>query len=104
MRLSKLASVCGVLWLGCGDPRALVRTRAASDFACDPASLHIEQRNPLWLASGCGKQNAYGTTGEWGVTWAVPCDRGSDAGVPRPPSTSAFDAAPPDACSTVLGR
>src|SRR4051812_40378325 len=96
--MPKLRSLCGLLVMtttaGCRNPDALVRKRAAQDFGCDPVSIIVEERAPLWLARGCGKQNAYSTTGEWGVTWAVPCDRGIDAGIPRPPRASGFDVAP----------
>ncbi len=110
-RVPRLKSVCGLLVLAlvpACSAADLVRKRAGQDFGCDPGSVIIEEQTvaerspPFWFAKGCGRQNAYSTTGEWGIMWAVPCDRGADAGVPRPRSASVFDAAPAKYCEAVL--
>jgi hypothetical protein len=91
----------------CAHPEVLVRDRAAKDFRCSPADVSVEKRvlsdsgveerfAPwLFVASGCLQRNGYQVTGEWGWSWAVPCD-------PHAGPVGAFTAADPSTCAALL--
>ena len=88
---------CLVALSSCTPLTTLVQRRAAIDFECAETEVALEPKGSLYLARGCGRLQAYGVTGEWGVRWAVPCPTGEriDAGY------SGFDYAPHDLCAEV---